>query len=214
VGSHHNLVSENINVLLHKWNGLRQNIEAGTHKVNEQNFVVLDDAENSLVVVASALWSEVNNDSCRGVWLHCANGLTEGEHVALVCLQLELGWQITVVHDIQNSIGLCLNVNFTEVHRLGTQFNIKTKGASLSSKSKLITTGSTYLEVSTSDNVLDLWRVVKGYRVTSVWSEVGALVTQGNRTVLSIIIHTLNSEGSWHWRGVSNSDFFGGDLSN
>lgn len=61
--AHGDLMSVDVDVLLQKRHRLGQNIETGSNQINKEHFVILDDAEHALVVVASAFGSEVNNDA-------------------------------------------------------------------------------------------------------------------------------------------------------
>lgn len=177
VGTHHHFVSVNINVLLHKWHWLGKNVEARAQQIDKEHLMVLHDAENSLVVVASAPWGEVNHNPRARMRLDGANGLTKREHIALVRLQLELGRQITVVDHIQNSVCLCLDLNLTKVHRLRTKLDVEAQRNTLAREFELVTACGAHLEVCTSNNVLDLGRVSDYDCVRSVGHEVGTLVT-------------------------------------
>ena len=70
--THNDLVSIGVNVTLAQRQWLRQNIVACAHQINKEHFMVFDEAENSLIVVARALWAERNNDPLRGVGFHGA----------------------------------------------------------------------------------------------------------------------------------------------
>jgi hypothetical protein len=50
------------------------------------------------------------------VGLDSAYLLAEAEHVMWVRDELELGGEITAIHNVQNAIGLCFNLHLTEVH--------------------------------------------------------------------------------------------------
>ena len=78
--------------------------------------MIADNAKDALVVVAGLKWAEVDDDALRGVGLDSAYLLAEAEHVMRVRDELELGGEIATVHNVQNAIGLCVNLNLTEVH--------------------------------------------------------------------------------------------------
>jgi gamma-glutamylcysteine synthetase len=63
MGSHDNFMSENINVSLHQWYGLYQDIKASADKINEEHFMVTDYAEHALVIVAGFERTEVHYDT-------------------------------------------------------------------------------------------------------------------------------------------------------
>ena len=63
VGSHDYLVSECVHVALCQWNWLGQDIETGSHQVDKEDLVVLDHAEDPLIVVARLGRLEVDDDS-------------------------------------------------------------------------------------------------------------------------------------------------------
>lgn len=77
--------------------------------------MTLYDTEHAFIVISSAFGTEIYNNSCRGMWLHSSNSLTETEHIALICIELESGGQITVVDNIQNSVCFCVNLDLTKV---------------------------------------------------------------------------------------------------
>lgn len=72
VGTHDNFVPISVNMALAEGKRLRQHVIACAHKVNEEHFVVLDETEDSLVVVACSLGAKRNNDPLRGIRLHHA----------------------------------------------------------------------------------------------------------------------------------------------
>ena len=60
VDTHDDLVSININMSLHEWHWLGQNIVASTNEVNIENKMVSYNTKDSLIVVLSCLWVEFN----------------------------------------------------------------------------------------------------------------------------------------------------------
>ena len=70
VSTHNHLVAVSVNVPLAERHRLRQHIVACTKEINVKNFVVLDEAEDALIVVASALGAESDDNTLRGVGLH------------------------------------------------------------------------------------------------------------------------------------------------
>ena len=72
VGSHDNFMAVSIDMTLAERDWLCQYIIACTHQVNIENFVVFDQAKDSLIEVASALRAESYDDSLGGVGLDSA----------------------------------------------------------------------------------------------------------------------------------------------
>ena len=77
--------------------------------------MTLNDAENTFIVISSAFGTEIYDDSCCRMWFDSSNSLAEAEHIALICIKLESGWQITVIDNVQNSVCLCVNLYLTKV---------------------------------------------------------------------------------------------------
>jgi len=63
VDAHNDLVSVDVDVSLHKWDWLGQDVEAGTYQVNREDLMVTHNTENSFVVVDSLLRQKVDNNS-------------------------------------------------------------------------------------------------------------------------------------------------------
>ena len=59
-------------------------VETGSNQVDKEHFVVLDDAEDALVVVTGAFGAEVDDDARGRVWFDSADILREAKHV--VCI--------------------------------------------------------------------------------------------------------------------------------
>ena len=70
-------MSISINMSLTQGHGLGKNIIACSEKIDEKNAMILDEAEDALVVVASSLWAESNDNTLGGVWLD--DTLSHGE---------------------------------------------------------------------------------------------------------------------------------------
>ena len=87
--AHDNLVAVDVHVSLHEGHRLRENIEACAHKVDAQDLVVANNAENALVVVASALREELDDDARLRMRLNGALDLREAEHVSAIVEKLE-----------------------------------------------------------------------------------------------------------------------------
>jgi hypothetical protein len=81
--------------------------------------MVLDQTEDALVVVTSALWAESDDYALRGVWLDHTLSHRERVHITLIGEKLKRSWQVAVVHDVEQAVGSLLSLNFTEVDGLG-----------------------------------------------------------------------------------------------
>lgn len=68
--AHDDLMAVDVDVSLHERHWLREDVEAGTHKVHAEDIVIANNAENALVVVASGLREELDDDSCLRVRLN------------------------------------------------------------------------------------------------------------------------------------------------
>ena len=77
VGSHDYFVTEGVHVALCQWDWLSQDIETGSNQVYKENFVILDHAEDSLIVVSSLGRFEINDHSDGGHRLNYSLGHRE-----------------------------------------------------------------------------------------------------------------------------------------
>lgn len=146
VGAHDNLVSIGVDVALAKGKGLRQNVVTGSHQVNKEHFMVLNETEDSLIVVACALGAESNNDPLRRVWLHNALSHREGEQIALVREELEASGQVTVVDDIEESVSGLLSRDLSKLDSLGRETHIEAISLSLAAEFNLVSTEGAHFE--------------------------------------------------------------------
>ena len=89
MGTHDDLVPVGINMALAERNWLRENIVTRAEQVDKENFMVLDQTKDALVVVARALRAERNDNSLGGVSLDDALSHGERVHVTLIGEKLE-----------------------------------------------------------------------------------------------------------------------------
>ena len=118
MSTHDHLMSVCVDMTLAQGHRLRQDIVARANQVDEEDLVVLDEAEDALVVVACALWAESDDDALGGMSLDDSLSHGEGEQVALICEELEAGRQVTIIDHVQETIGRLLGIDFTEMNRL------------------------------------------------------------------------------------------------
>ena len=97
---------------------LGKNIVARTEEVNIENLVVLDETEDSLIVVTSALGAEGDDDTLGGMRLNYTTCDREREQVVLICEELERGGQVAVIDDIEETVCCLLDLNLAEMDTL------------------------------------------------------------------------------------------------
>lgn len=104
--------------------------------------MVLHKAEYALIVVTSSLWAKCDNDSLRRVRLNNALGQRDREQIALICEKLKARRQVTIVDNIQKTVGCLLSLNFTEMDRLVGELNIVAVSLTLTTELNLISSKS------------------------------------------------------------------------
>ena len=118
--THDYLVSVDINVSLHKWNRLCQNVIACTNQVNIEHRVVPYSAEYPLIVVCSGLRSECNDDSCLGFCIDGSFDLRERKDIFIVGEKLGSCWEIAIIDDIKKPVCITAQLNLSKMDRLDT----------------------------------------------------------------------------------------------
>ena len=86
--------------------------------------MVLDQAEDALVVVAGALGAECDNNALWGVGFDNSLSHGEGVHIALICEELEGSGQVAIVDHIQKAVRSLLCLHLTEVDWPRAQLHI------------------------------------------------------------------------------------------
>ena len=198
--AHNDLVPVHINMFLHERHRLRQYVETRSNQVHVQNHMILHNAEHSLVVVAGALRRKINHNASGGVRLDRADGLIEAEHVGLVCVELERGGQVAIVDDVENPVGLGVDLHLAEVDASGAQLHVEAECVAPAGEFMLVATRSFDLEVGARDNVLDLGCVGHSHSVGCVGLQVRRMRAKGNRVVLAIIGNALDGDRGRHRR--------------
>jgi len=115
VSTHDDFVSISVDMTLAQRDGLSKHIIACSEQVNVEDLVVLDETEDALIVVTTALRGVGDNDALGSVRLNHALGHRERKEVALVSEELEGGGKIAVIDNIQKTVGGLLNLNFSEL---------------------------------------------------------------------------------------------------
>ena len=144
-----------IDMTLAERDWLCQYIIACTHQVNIENFVVFDQAKDSLIEVASALRAESYDDSLGGVGLDSAASCWEREQIVLVCKELERGWQITVIDDIEQTVSCTLNLNLAKLHCFRRQLDIIAISDTLAIEFNRVATEGSHFELSEASHACD-----------------------------------------------------------
>ena len=80
--------------------------------------MVLDQTKDAFVIVACALRAECDNYPLGGLPFHYALRHRKREHVALICEELEGGWQVAVIDDIEETVCCLLDLNLAEMDTL------------------------------------------------------------------------------------------------
>ncbi len=111
-------MSVSVDVALTERDRLGEHVVTGANQVYKEYFMIPDQTENTFVVVASALGTESNYDSLRGMRLDYTLSEREGEQVALVCEELEAGGQVAVVHDVKESVCCLICLYLTKLNCL------------------------------------------------------------------------------------------------
>lgn len=96
-----NFWPEQINMSLLKRYWFGQNIEASSHKVDVDNFVIAYYAVDSLIVIATYNWWEVDLNADKWVSLHNAFRHRESKDVEPIWQELEADWKVRVVVNCQ-----------------------------------------------------------------------------------------------------------------
>ena len=192
VGSHDDLVPVGINVALAERHWLREDVVTGAHQIDEEDLVVLDEAEDSLVEVASALGTERDDDSLGSVRFYDSLRHREREKVALVCAELETGWKIAIVDDVKEAIGGLLDLDLSELNRLGGELNVVAISLALAAKFNLVSTESGHFEKCATLDTGQLGSVSDSYFYDLTWADFAPVVINLNCNVRPVVLHLLN----------------------
>jgi hypothetical protein len=113
---HDYLVSVDINMSLHEGNGLCEDIVACSNQVNIEHLMVSHNAEYSFVVVHCLLRREGNYDPGLRLLIGSAFYLREGKDIFRVSDELEGGWKIAVIDNVEQSIRVCAHLHLSKVN--------------------------------------------------------------------------------------------------
>ena len=191
MGAHDDLVAVSIDMALAQRNRLSKHIVASTEKIDEEDFVVPDEAENSLIVVASALRAESNDDPLASVCLHHTLSHRNGEQIALVSEELERRGQIAVVNDVEQTVSCLLSLHLAKLHGLGRELNIVTIGLTTAAKFNFVAAESTDFKKAVAFDASQLRRVSDSYFRNLARLELTRRVVDLYGIVLAVVIDAL-----------------------
>ena len=100
MNAHDDFMSVYINMSLHEWHRLVQDIVTSTNEINVKNGVISHYTVDTFIVVSSGLRGECNYDSCLRLGIYCAFNLREGKYVFIVCEELKRCWEVAIINDI------------------------------------------------------------------------------------------------------------------
>lgn len=156
--------------------------------------MVLNDAEDALVVVAGAFGAEVDDDARGRVWFDSADILREAKHVVCIGVKLKLGRHVAVVHDVEDAVGFGFDLHLTEVQSLCGQLNVEAQSDSLAVEGKLVAASRRNFKVRTGYYILNLGSIGNSNCTGGIGKQVARVMAQLERLVLSIVRHALNLE--------------------
>jgi hypothetical protein len=76
-------------------------------------------AEDSLVVISSSLWVELDDDSHLTLGLNSPFYFRKAEYVCSIIEKLELSGLVRVVNNVQKSVGALRELNLAKMYRFG-----------------------------------------------------------------------------------------------
>lgn len=118
MGAHYDFVPVYIDVTLAKRNWLSQDIETSANQVDKEYFVVLYQAKDAFIEVSCFLGTKSDDNSLWRVGFYSSFSNWERKQIVLVGKELEAGWEIARVDDVQKTVRGLLNLNLAKVYRL------------------------------------------------------------------------------------------------
>ena len=92
-------------------------------------------AKYSFIVVDCWLRCESHNDSGRWLTIDSSLYLREGEHILLVCDELEWSWQIALIDYVKESISSLAKLNFSKMDGRNWKWDIEACSMALARES-------------------------------------------------------------------------------
>ena len=159
--------------------------------------MISDHAEYSLIEISCFWWIECNYYPRWWVIFNVSLCLAEWEYIALICNELESGWQVACVYHVEQSVCISFNLYLTKVNWLCRQFNVITFSKTFGWKPNLVTTKG-------RDPELYLWIDPGYFRCVAEANRQNLSRTQSTLLdidfdwwILAIIRNFLNLELSW-----------------
>lgn len=170
---------------------LSENIVARAEEVNIENLVVLDETEDSLIVVTSALGAEGDDDALGGMRLNYSTCDREREQVVLICEELERGGQVAVIDDIEETVSCRLVLHLTELDSLGGKWDVIAICHTLAAEFNLIAAESRHFKKRETGCACNQRRVCDSYFYDLARADFSLCVINLDGRVFSIVIHLL-----------------------
>lgn len=165
--------------------------------------MVANNAVNSFIIVLGRLRGESDNDTSWWFGFYNSYKLGESKNIALLGHKLEWNRKITLIMDVQKSIGSLLSLNFTEMDGSGWQMNIVTLSLTSKVELELVATHSFNSVVGTRDFIDDGRHVFNSDFVGLAWGNGAFGWTDGQRMISTIIMILLNHKTSRYLRWIS-----------
>lgn len=168
-----------------------------------------DNTEDALIIIACSGRLEVDNNTLARVRFNRAHALRERKHVVRIGYKLALCWQVTVIANVKNTIGLSVKLHFAKVERFRAQLHFK--AFSLSAAWEIQFVASFRLNA-----VITAWNDFRNSRGVSYNDSAGGSrgqitikVAQLDWIVFAVIAYSLNLETGRHLRWVDDNYFLG-----
>jgi hypothetical protein len=190
--THDDLVSIDIDMSLHEWHRLVQDIIAAADQVDVEHLVVSHYAEDTLVVVLGLLWVELDNYTRLGFRWDGSFNLREREDIGPIGEKLKRRSGITLIDDVEEPVRRRLKLNFTEVDALGRQEDVDAIGLAGASQLELISSNNGNLELRACELSNDQRFEIDGYLLRASWHNDTLVFVKSNSFIFAIIIDLLD----------------------
>jgi hypothetical protein len=160
--------------------------------------VVPHQTEYSLIEISDSRGFPGDNNARKRERLDNAFSLGEGELVVLVSHELESGWQVVVVVDLDQSVSRILNCYFSKLDRVRAEFNVKALSFSSHAEVEFVTSIRVDLVVGTGDVASCLRSVLDSDLDFSLWRQGESIHIDGEAIIVMIIYYLLYVDLSVH----------------
>lgn len=154
--------------------------------------------------------SEINYDSGIGFRRDDSFQFRESEYIICVIKKFENGGKIAIIEHCQQTRGLALNLNFSEIDTVGTQRNIIATGLTSAFENNIITSRTHDLVVSETHES-NHGRCVGGLHQKCRFRRNRAVVNIQRKSVILVIVvlNFKNMKLSCDLTAILNKNFFG-----